>query len=81
MTDKTGPSKCSVETDETAAVEAENDRYRDRRIAHNLPSTRPTAHSCHTTISANTPAVRTRAFPNLFYYTCFEQNIYKFCKC
>lgn len=40
MTDKTGRMNCSVETDETAVLETENDRYRDRRIAHNLPSTR-----------------------------------------
>lgn len=52
MTDKTGPSKFSAETDETAAAETENDHYRDRRIAHNLPSTRPTQRTAATPRSA-----------------------------
>lgn len=79
MTDKTGPPKCSAETDETAAAEAENDHYRDRRIAHNLPSTRPTQRTAATPRSA--PIHRQFAlvrFQMSFITRVLNKNIYKF---
>lgn len=79
MTDKTGRTNCSAETDETAVLEAENDRYRDRRLATS-PQPDPQHTAAHTRSAQYTGRISRSALARfqISFITRVLNKIYKF---